>query len=68
MTTRDLAEIVAADLASGSAEDDTLLTWEEYARDMWTDREQMYDEFPEELSFISWRALVRQVASELGLP
>jgi hypothetical protein len=74
MRVEDLAEIVATDLAQGGMRrggdpgpEDDHITWEQYVDDMWEDRDRMFDEFPLGLSFISWRALVRQVASELGL-
>lgn len=62
MTERQLADIVAADLA-----EDGMPGWEQYADELWEDRDWAINGFPSHLTFLAWRALVRRIAGDLGL-
>jgi hypothetical protein len=62
MTLRELLRIIWDDLRGPCRG----IWWEEYAADCWDERDTMYADFPPSVTYIQFRALVREAYSMVG--
>ena len=60
LSAKELLEIVWTDMQQNHPKDS--LSWEQYAAEMFADRDTMYDGFPSYMSFVQFRALCREAA------